>query len=98
MFGPDPASAERAAIGGVIGNNATGAHSIRYGMTADHVARLQVVLANGEKVWLDESTATLNHIRGVVGDLALEHAGQIAARLSQDLADGGWLRAGQDRP
>ncbi len=80
MFGPDPASAERAAIGGVIGNNATGAHSIRYGMTADHVARLQVVTASGGLVWLDQSTAELNRIRGVVGDLAAEHAPQIEAR------------------
>ena len=80
MFGPDPASAERAAIGGVIGNNATGAHSIRYGMTADHVSRLQVVLANGELVWLDANTPTLNGIRGVVGDLAAEQAAHIAAR------------------
>ena len=80
MFGPDPASAERAAIGGVIGNNATGAHSIRYGMTADHVSRLQVVLASGELVWLDASKAALNGIRRVVGDLAAQHAGQIAAR------------------
>ncbi len=80
MFGPDPASAERAAIGGVIGNNATGAHSIRYGMTADHVARLQVVTASGDLVWLDQSTAELNRIRGVVGDLAAEHAPQIEAR------------------
>jgi len=80
MFGPDPASAERAAIGGVIGNNATGAHSIRYGMTADHVARLQVVTASGDLVWLDQSTAELNRIRAVVGDLAAEHASQIEAR------------------
>ena len=80
MFGPDPASAERAAIGGVIGNNATGAHSIRYGMTADHIARLQVVLANGDLVWLDESTAALDRIRALVGDLATEHAAQIKAR------------------
>ena len=80
MFGPDPASAERAAIGGVIGNNATGAHSIRYGMTADHVARLQVVTAAGELVWLDESTAELNRIRSIVGDLAAEHAPLIQAR------------------
>ena len=80
MFGPDPASAERAAIGGVIGNNATGAHSIRYGMTADHVARLQVVTAAGDLVWLDQSTAELSRIRGVVGDLAAEHAPQIEAR------------------
>ena len=80
MFGPDPASAERAAIGGVIGNNATGAHSIRYGMTADHVKRLQVVLANGELAWLDESRGSLDAIRATVGDLVAEHAPQIKAR------------------
>ncbi len=47
QFGPDPASAERATLGGVIGNNATGAHSIRYGMTADHIKTADVVLADG---------------------------------------------------
>lgn len=47
QFGPDPASAERAAIGGVIGTNATGSHSIRYGMTADNVIALKAVLADG---------------------------------------------------
>lgn len=80
MFGPDPASAERAAIGGVIGNNATGAHSIRYGMTADHVARLQVVTAAGDLVWLDEATPALDRLRGIVSDLAAEHAPLIQAR------------------
>ena len=80
MFGPDPASAERAAIGGVVGNNATGAHSIRYGMTADHVQRLQVVLASGELIWLDQSTASLNRLRALVSDLATERATEITAR------------------
>jgi len=47
MFGPDPASAERATLGGVIGNNATGAHSIIYGMTADHLLAAEVVLSDG---------------------------------------------------
>ena len=47
MFGPDPASAERATMGGVIGNNATGAHSILYGMTADHLITADVILADG---------------------------------------------------
>src|SRR5688572_28221727 len=46
-FGPDPASAERATLGGMIGNNATGAHSILYGMTADHLISADVVLADG---------------------------------------------------
>lgn len=52
QFGPDPASAERATMGGVIGNNATGAHSILYGMTADHIVSAQVVMADGSTaVW-----------------------------------------------
>ena len=46
-FGPDPASAERATMGGVIGNNATGAHSILYGMTADHLISADVILSDG---------------------------------------------------
>ncbi|NIP29573.1 MAG: FAD-binding protein, partial [Candidatus Dadabacteria bacterium] len=32
MFGPDPSTAMIATVGGVVGNNATGAHSILYGM------------------------------------------------------------------
>ncbi len=52
MFGPDPASAERATMGGVIGNNATGAHSILYGMTADHLLSAEVILSDGSlAVW-----------------------------------------------
>jgi FAD/FMN-containing dehydrogenase/Fe-S oxidoreductase len=47
QFGPDPASGERAAIGGIIGANATGAHSLRHGMTSDHVISLRCVLADG---------------------------------------------------
>ncbi len=47
QFGPDPASSERATIGGCIGNNAAGAHSILYGMTADHLLSAEVVLADG---------------------------------------------------
>lgn len=47
MFGPDPASAERATMGGVIGNNATGAHSILYGMSADHLLSADVIMADG---------------------------------------------------
>lgn len=46
-FGPDPASAERATLGGVIANNATGAHSILYGMAADHIRSAEVILSDG---------------------------------------------------
>jgi len=48
-FGPDPASSERAAMGGVVANNATGAHSILYGMAADHVLKTEVILSDGSR-------------------------------------------------
>lgn len=58
MFGPDPASAERATMGGVIGNNATGAHSILYGMTADHLISADVILADGSlSTWGEGNSA-----------------------------------------
>ena len=47
QIGPDPASAERATLGGSIANNATGAHSILYGMMADHLVSVETVLADG---------------------------------------------------
>ncbi len=49
QFGPDPASSDRAAIGGIVSNNSTGSHSIRYGMTADHVLEMGVILADGSR-------------------------------------------------
>lgn len=47
MFGPDPASGDRAGLGGIIGNNATGSHSVLYGMAVDHLLETEVVLVDG---------------------------------------------------
>ncbi len=47
MFGPDPASGERATLGGMIANNSTGAHSIVYGVSADHILEADVILGDG---------------------------------------------------
>ncbi|MFB6105757.1 MAG: FAD-binding and (Fe-S)-binding domain-containing protein [Halobacteriaceae archaeon] len=49
-FAPDPASSNRATVGGGIGNNSTGAHSVRYGITDAYVDELDVVLADGTKI------------------------------------------------
>jgi len=46
-IGPDPSSSNRAVIGGVVANNATGAHSLQYGYIADHVTNLRAVTADG---------------------------------------------------
>ena len=47
QFGPDPASSNRATVGGIVSNNSTGSHSIIYGMTADHVLETGVFLSDG---------------------------------------------------
>ena len=47
MIGPDPSSGGRCTIGGMVGNDATGAHSEIYGHTSDQVKWLEVVLADG---------------------------------------------------
>src|SRR5262245_47301749 len=47
QFGPDVATASRANLGGMIGNNSAGSRSIVYGKTLDHVRRLSVILADG---------------------------------------------------
>jgi len=46
-FGPDPAAGNRSAIGGAIGNNSTGAHSLVYEKTDHYVESCEVVLADG---------------------------------------------------
>ncbi|MCX6047235.1 MAG: FAD-binding protein [Chloroflexi bacterium] len=51
MLGPDPASADRASVGGTVGNNATGSHSILYGMMADHVVGASVFLADASRAY-----------------------------------------------
>ena len=53
MFGPDVSTSSRANIGGMIGNNSCGAHSILHGKTIDHVLDLTVVLADGTVTTLD---------------------------------------------
>jgi len=46
-FAPDVSTASRAAIGGMMGNNSSGARSVIYGKTIDHVLEQHVVLADG---------------------------------------------------
>jgi FAD/FMN-containing dehydrogenase/Fe-S oxidoreductase len=51
-FAPDISTASRATIGGMISNNSSGARSVLYGKTIDHVLELQVVLADGSTAHL----------------------------------------------
>jgi FAD/FMN-containing dehydrogenase/Fe-S oxidoreductase len=48
QFGPDVATASRANLGGMIGNNSAGSHSIVHGKTIDHVRSLRAILSDGK--------------------------------------------------
>lgn len=49
-FGPDPSSRNRCTLGGMIGNNACGAHSVAWGTTAAAVQELVVLPASGQRM------------------------------------------------
>jgi len=60
MFGPDVATSSHATIGGMIGNNSAGANSILFGRTVEHVVALDVVLADGRVLRLEEGASAHN--------------------------------------
>ncbi|MET9731291.1 FAD-binding and (Fe-S)-binding domain-containing protein [Streptomyces sp. NPDC006458] len=49
-FGPDPSTHSRCTLGGMIGNNACGSHSVAWGTTADNVRELEVLTARGRRL------------------------------------------------
>jgi FAD/FMN-containing dehydrogenase/Fe-S oxidoreductase len=50
MLGPDPSSGEMCKLGGMLGNNAAGPHTLKYGATKDHVIRMEILLADGRRM------------------------------------------------
>ncbi|MEO6807742.1 MAG: FAD-binding oxidoreductase, partial [Isosphaeraceae bacterium] len=96
MFGPDVSTADRATLGGMIGNNSAGARSLRYGKTVDHVEAIDVILADGETAHfgpveseeLDQvcaGTDRLGAIYRAVRDVTLENREAIEARFPKIL-------------
>jgi len=55
-FAPDPSSQLACTIGGNIAENAGGIHCYKYGVTADHVLGMEIVLANGEIKYVGDLT------------------------------------------
>ncbi|SOE09243.1 FAD/FMN-containing dehydrogenase [Streptomyces sp. 2323.1] len=56
LFGADPSTHSRCTLGGMIGNNACGSHSLAWGRTADNIVELEVVTYRGTVVRLGEMT------------------------------------------
>ncbi len=91
MYAPDPTTSSRACVGGGVGNNTCGAHSVIYGKTLDHIKELDVVLADGNQTHfrpLDageleaklSGTGLESEIYRGVRRLAQENAAEIDAR------------------
>ena len=70
-FGPDPSTASRCTVGGMIGNNACGARSLAFGTTADNVLALELLLADGTRTTARRGTSGVaaldERLRAVVG-------------------------------
>ena len=58
QYAPDPTTANRACVGGGIGNNTCGAHSVIYGKTLDHINELDVILSDGSRAHFAPLTAS----------------------------------------
>ena len=96
LFAPDISTSNRATIGGMIANNSSGARSVLYGKTIDHVLALKVVLADGSTVDLGplpepevEARCAREDLEGAcyraIRRLAAEHAGEIDRRFPKIL-------------
>ena len=51
-YAPDPSSQIACTLGGNVANNSGGPHTLKYGVTTNHVLGVEVVLPDGEVVWL----------------------------------------------
>ncbi|MEF8782556.1 MAG: FAD-linked oxidase C-terminal domain-containing protein [Haloarculaceae archaeon] len=88
-FAPDPAWGDKSVLGGAIGNNTTGAHSLKYGKTDAYIEECEVVLADGTVTtfgWVDVADVheRADQVEGSA-DASLE--GRIYADISRILRE-----------
>ncbi len=63
FFGPETSTSSRCMMGGMVGNNSCGAHSILYGSTRDHVVSVKGFLSDGSEVEFRELTSEEFHAK-----------------------------------
>jgi FAD/FMN-containing dehydrogenase/Fe-S oxidoreductase len=78
LFGPDTSTSNRATLGGMMGNNSGGSHSLAYGLTVDHVLEIRALLVDGTEVVFGELTPeefeAKTRVAGLEGQLYREVA------------------------
>jgi FAD/FMN-containing dehydrogenase/Fe-S oxidoreductase len=95
-FGPDVATSSRATLGGMIANNSSGAHAPVYGTTAEHVAALDVVLADGTLATIGRGRDALVHVTEATDRVVADCADDINERMPPGLVKR-WPGYGLDR-
>jgi FAD/FMN-containing dehydrogenase/Fe-S oxidoreductase len=78
-FGPDPSTGSRATLGGMIGNNSCGAHTVAWGRTADNVVALDVVDGTGRRFVAGRG---LDPVAGLA-ELVEQHRGVVRHELGR---------------
>ena len=84
-FGPDPATHSRCTLGGMIGNNSCGVHSIIAGVTADNVESLDVLLYDGTRLTVGRGD---DAIRGAGADQLIAQLRALADRWGDRVREG----------
>ncbi len=78
-FGPDPSTHDRCTLGGMIGNNACGSHSVAWGKTVDNVVALDVLTYRGERMVLGPGAPPRGRVPDALRGLADRIAGDVRA-------------------
>ncbi len=87
-FAPDPAWGDKSALGGAIGNNSTGAHSLKYGKTDAYVQECEAVLADGTVTTFGEVTVEeLRERADPDGDLEARIYAEVTRILDEERAE-----------
>jgi len=89
MFGPDVATSSHATIGGMVGNNSAGAHSILYGRTVENLVALEVAFADGSVHRLEEGSCDRDPAQRAIAEalaaIVRPIAGEVRARFPRIL-------------
>uniref|UniRef100_UPI0030CAED15 FAD-binding and (Fe-S)-binding domain-containing protein n=1 Tax=Pseudonocardia sp. D17 TaxID=882661 RepID=UPI0030CAED15 len=80
-FGPDPSTHSRCTLGGMIGNNACGSHSVAWGKTVDNTVSLDVLTYRGER--LTAGPASTGDIPDRLRALGSRLAGEIRSSVPE---------------
>jgi FAD/FMN-containing dehydrogenase/Fe-S oxidoreductase len=84
FFGPETSTSNRCMIGGMLGNNACGAHSLIYGSTRDHTIAVKTILSDGSEVEFDPITKSEFHKKTELSNFEGKIYKSISAILSKE--------------